>query len=599
MSTKFKKLGKRFFILLITVLIASGCSRADTSESIQAAIAEQTDIQILATSDLHGKFLPWDYLLDKESKSGSMTQLATAIREKRNDNTIVIDAGDTIQDNYAELFLDDDIHPMIEAMNYIGYDTWTTGNHEYNYGMDILKKVIRSQKAAPLAGNVYDQNGERLGKPYEIIERGGIRIAVIGMVTPYITKWDKTHLNGWKVTNPVEECEKLKPELEKQADVYIAAVHMGLEREHGVPGSGARELAEACPWLDVIIASHDHLAIEGERVGNVLIVENKNQAQTMSEIHLTVEKGESGCTVVDKTSKIIELNAYEPDAALTELLTPKHLHAIEESHKVIGRLEGGDLLPENEIQGIPSAAVQDTAWIDLILKTELYYSGADVAAAALTLPDTNFREGDIRKCDVAGIYKFINTLYSLRMSGSQLKTYMEWSAQYYQQYHEGDLTIGFNPDFRSFNYDMFAGITYEIDISKPAGERIVNLKWPDGKAVRDDDSFVIAVNNYRCNSLLLQPGIVFQQDDMPELLETDIHGSDIGGVREMITDYIIHVSGGVITPETDNNWRIVGNNWDEDLHKKAVEQINSGLIKNADEEGRIYAVTIQDLIYKK
>ena len=160
------------------------------------------DLQILATSDTHGKFDPWDYAANKADASGSVAQQATAIKENRTKTTLVVDAGDTIQANSAELFLNDDVHPMIAAQNAIGYDVYVTGNHEYNYGMATLEKVLSQQKAKVLTGNVYSPEGKPLADGYTIINKGGVKIGVIGMVTPNITRWDAKNLEGWTVTNP-------------------------------------------------------------------------------------------------------------------------------------------------------------------------------------------------------------------------------------------------------------------------------------------------------------------------------------------------------------------------------------------------------------
>lgn len=161
------------------------------------------------------------------------------------------------------------------------------------------------------------------------------------------------------------------------------------------------------------------------------------------------------------------------------------------------------------------------------------------------------------------------------MTGAQLKKYMEWTADYYNTYKRGDLTVSFNPEIRMYNYDMFQGVNYEINISKEPGKRIENLTWPDGTPVKDSDVFVIAVNNYRANSHLLAPGEIYDENDMPVLLEMDVRG-DIGGVRELIGDYIINVKGGVIEPKVDDNWKITGNNWNEELHAKAVQMLAAG-----------------------
>ena len=214
------------------------------------------DLQILATSDTHGKFDPWDYAANKADASGSVAQQATAIKQCRTRNTLVVDAGDTIQANSAELFLNDDLHPMVAAMNAIGYDIWTTGNHEYNYGMATLEKVLSQQKAKVLTGNVYSPEGKPLADGYTIIKKGTVKIGVIGMVTPNIIRWDAKNLEGWKVTNPVDESRKIIDKIKDQVDVLIGVMHMDTENEYGVYGSGVTDLANACPEFDVIVGGH-------------------------------------------------------------------------------------------------------------------------------------------------------------------------------------------------------------------------------------------------------------------------------------------------------------------------------------------------------
>lgn len=541
------------------------------------------DLQILATSDTHGKFDPWDYSANKADSSGSVAQQATAIKENRTSTTLVVDAGDTIQGNSAELFLTDELHPMVAAMNAIGYDIWVTGNHEYNYGMDITQKVIAQQKAKVLTGNVYSPEGKPLADGYTIINVKGAKIGVIGMCTPNITRWDAKNLTGWTVTNPVDECRKIIDEIKDKVDVIIGVMHMDPENEYGVAGSGVNDLANACPEFACIVAAHGHRRIAGDEVNGVLIVENKNAGATIADIHLNLKRHLNGkWTVESRSSELIECKEYEADPELVALLEEYDSRAKEDAVTVIGELRGGDLAPANETDNIPQPMVEDSALLDFINEVQLYYTGAKVAATAMTSMTSNIKEGTIRKCDMASIYTYQNTLYKLQMTGEQLRKFMEWSAGFYKTYQPGDLTIAFDESTRYYLYDAFAGVKYEIDVSKEDGNRIKNLTWPDGTPVKDDETFIVAVNNYRATTQLLSVSDIFAEgDELPQLLEIDVRG-DIGGVRELLGEYIRTVKGGVLTPEVDNNWKLIGNNWNQAHHDEAIALVNAGKILIAD-----------------
>ena len=537
------------------------------------------DLQILATSDTHGKFDPWDYAANKEDTSGSVAQQAAAIKQLRTPDTLVIDAGDTIQGNSSQLFLEDDIHPMVAAMNAIGYDIWVPGNHEYNYGMDVIQKVMAQQKAQVLTGNVYAPDGTPLANSYTILKKRDVRIGLIGMVTPNITRWDAVNLTGWTVTNPVDECRKVIDQIKDQVDVLIGVMHMDTENEYGVYGSGVTDLANACPEFDVIIAAHGHKEIPGEEINGVLVIENKNAGATMSDIHLQLHrKLDGGWKVASRSSESIQIKDYQADPELVALLAPYDERAKADAVIPIGELVGGNMAPDNEIENIPSPMVQDTALLDFINEVQLYYTGAQVSATAMTSMTGQMREGTIRKCDLTSIYTYENTLYKLQTNGAQLRDYMEWSAAFYKTWQPGDLTIAFDPDTRYYLYDAFAGVNYEIDISQEPGNRIRNLTWPDGTPVADTDSFAIAVNNYRATTQLLIAADIFTPGEaMPQLLEMDVRG-DLGGIRELLGEYIQTVKGGVIQPHVDNNWKLVGNNWDPAKHQQAVEMLRAGTL---------------------
>ena len=587
-------------VILIFISYARGPGRdaagkASSDMQSQAHAAEESveeqetrTVRIIATSDLHGKFCPWDYALNAESTSGSMAQLATAIAKYRTEDTILVDAGDTIQANSAEIFLgSEDVHPMVRAMNALKYDVWVTGNHEYNFGIDTIKKTIADLNCKALTGNVYDRDGKPIADGYTILEQNGVRIAVIGMVTPNIARWDASNLQGCNVTDPLEETRKIIDNIKGKYDVLVGVFHMGIENEYGLANSGVRDVLTKCPEFDVMVSSHEHTLIPSMDINGVLVVQNKFQAQTMSVIDLTLEKGSKnvksadtdrkseGWKLTSKSAESVTIADYEADPAMMELLAEYDAQAREDAEEVIGRLEGGSLVPEgtesenaergssdsnnpeNGSEPIPAALTQDTALIDLINIVQMHYTGAAVSASALSGEGTNLKPGDIRKCDTAQIYKFSNTLYKLHMNGAQLKKYMERSTGYFKTAEPGDTAVSINEDFPTYNYYMFAGVNYEVNLSREPGSRIENLTWPDGTPVRDEDEFDIAVNNYCANSQLLVPGVIYEDgEQLPVLMEMDVHG-EIGGIRELILDYIRNVKGGVIHPECDQNWKIV------------------------------------------
>lgn len=572
-----KKITRRTFLQAAGVSAAAAAVAGGAPAASACLWPLQMDLQILATSDTHGRFLPWDYAANKADTSGSVAQQAAAIAQRRTPSTIVVDAGDTIQGNSAELFLQDEMHPMSAGMNAIGYDVWVTGNHEFNFGMDTLKRVIAQQKAKVLVGNVYAPDGTPLADGYTILNKQGVKVGVIGMVTPNITRWDSKNLEGWTVTNPVDECRKLTKQLRDQVDVLLGVMHMDPESEYGVYGSGARDLAEACPEFDVIVAAHGHRSVPGEMINGVLVVENSGNASTLSEIHLQLKrKWDGGWSIDQRTSEIVSMKDLPADAALSQQLAGYDARAKADAETLIGELRGGNMAPENDVVNIPQPMVQDTALLDFINEVQMYYTGAKVSATALTSMTSQMKEGPIRKCDTASIYTYQNTLYKLEMNGAQLRSFMEWSAGFFKTWVPGDLTVAFDPSTRYYLYDAFEGVNYEIDVSQEPGGRIRNLTWPDGSPVRDEEVFTVAVNNYRATTQLLIAADIFAPGEpLPKLLEIDVRG-DLGGIRELLGEYIRTVKGGVIQPKVNNNWKLVGTNWDEAKRAQALKLLAEG-----------------------
>lgn len=592
---------KKLIALLILALALNCAAIPVFAETADAP--ERVELQIISTSDGHGKFLPYDYALNAPDPSGSLSQTSTAFNELKNENTVLVDVGDTIQGNSAELFIHDPIHPMVRAQNLMGYDAWVLGNHEFNYGMDVVKDVIGQHECNVLCGNVYYSDGNCIADHYVILERAGVKIGLIGMVTPNIVKWDKANLDaaGATVTDPVEEIRAVVDEIKDQVDVLIAACHMDCENEYGLEDSGVYDLADKVPELDLILAAHGHKKIEGIYRNDVLITENSDVGKTLSLITITMEKDAEGkFHVADRASVSYDMKDYDEDPKISEdeIILDADARAKADATTVIAQLTNDCLSPADEIPGITQAKLQDTALIRLINDVQMYYTGASISGAALFVDSANMYKGDIKKCDMALIYKYTNTLYKVRMTGRQLLKWMEWSYNYINTFNEGDLTISFNPDIRGYNYDMFSGVKYEVDISQPAGSRIKNLTLADGTPLDMEEKYDVAVNNYRANSQLLSYGEIYTEEDgLPELLEIDVRG-DLGGVRELIGDYIVNVKGvkgedGAVSftvedvTDENANWKLTGYSWDEAKHARVAELVKDGTMSLINsEDGR-------------
>lgn len=569
------------------------------------SFAETVKIQLLATSDIHGKFMPYEYSTVSESKKGSTVQLATLVKQLRegNKNTILIDNGDAIQDNSHEIFLNDSITPIIESMNYMGYDTFTAGNHEFNFGMDTLNKTLKPFKGSFLVANLYDKNGKRVFEPYKIIEKDDVKVAIIGVVTPHIKKWDADNLKDYIATNPVEEVAKVISEIGDKADVFVVSAHMQFEPEFG-EGDSARELALSNPQIDIVIAGHEH-AVKLERLpSGTILIEPGKWAEQLAKIDITVNKVDNKFVIANRETDIqaenIPVKNSEPDIELVSKLEPFHKKALDDAATVIGELAGGALVRPNDIPGIPVSQLEPTALIQLINEVQIYYTKADISTAAVLREDANVLEGPIKKSDIAMIYKYDNTLRSYKMNGAQLKKYMEWSAAFYNQFKSGDLTISFNPEVRGYNYDIFSGITYDINISKPVGSRIQNLRKKNGKPVKDTDTFIVAVNDYRGKSTFTsEKDGLFKPGEVELVQDLFLTMGDKARIRELIKDYIVNVKGGVITPEFNKNWKITGYNWDSELHNKVINYVSQGkLVIPGPDDKRVIntkSITTEDL----
>lgn len=565
-----------------------------------------TKITILQTSDMHGRIYPHDYALDSEDSDAGFAKIKTVIDKERalDPDAILIDCGDTVQDNSAELFNELPVHPMIHAMNLLKYDIWTLGNHEFNFDISFLNRNIKAFKGDVLAANIYRAGTtKRWVLPYKLFDKKGVRVAVIGMIPPAVPTWESAtpqHFEGLTFTDPTEETRKVLDELSGKYDVLVGAYHIGPDGEYGY--AGLKEIAAKFPEFDVIFAGHAHAKFN-EKINGVSIIEPGSYGWALAKAQIEVVKENDSFKVTSVETVQIETKEVAADPDILNQFKVIHKKSVEDANLMVGKIskdfiEKVDYITgKDEVTTMPTSQLFDSAIIDLINDVQLYFTGADVSSAALFNFGSNLKAGDFKKKDVAYIYKYPNTLIGVNITGENLKKYMEWSAAYYNTYKPGDLTISFNETIRGYNYDMFSGLAYEIDVSQEAGNRVININI-NGGPLDLGKTYKLAVNNYRFGTLL-KLGLVADSDKYYDsvAMYTDVPD---GRIRDLIIKYTKEVKNGTLDPSVDNNWRLVGFSIDKTKQEKAFEMIRNGNVSiPTSEDGRtlnIKSITMADLI---
>lgn len=576
----------------IRKLLLAACVSATLTGTIPAAVAwaaadDTVTVTILGTSDVHGRFMPWDYATDREDRSGSMVQLSTMIRQIRaeNPNTILIDCGDAIQDNSVEQFNTGKAQPMVTAMNSMGYDVWNMGNHEFNFGLDVLRHVTKQFRGKVLCGNVYWDSGKRFMPAAAVVKRGRIRVGIIGMDTPLIAEFEKNsdHLKGVVVKNPKDETRKAIAELNGKADVLVGVMHMGVDNENDIPDTGVTDIAAACPELAAIVAGHMHRNVSSKTIHGVLVSEPYKYGQALTRIDLTFRKENGRFVLTDKKAQTLPVGKIAADESLIKELAPFHEKARAAANEQIGEVTGMNMVPEDSMPGISEVQVADTPLTNFFNEVQLYYSGADVVSVIISRDNAQQAVGPIRRKDIAFNYQYTGgetTVYEV--TGRDLKDYMEWAAAYFNQKQPGDIAPSYNPARRASKYstnDIFGGVTYEIDLTQPAGSRIKNLRLKkSGKLIGDADKLKLGMNAYRMNQLIAKGGAL-EGRQFPELWTSlKAFGETDGTIRNMAICYIREVKKGRIDVKPVHDWKITGFDRDSAAYKKAAQQRKNGTL---------------------
>lgn len=579
---------KKLLSLVVAFMLVLGIVIAPTSSFAEG---ENVNITVIGTTDLHANIYNYSYEDGKEVDNLGMAKVYSVIQKIReeNPNTLLIDNGDTIQGT----ILSDDLYntnldlknPVIDVMNFMKYDSMTLGNHEFNFGLKLIDKMVEEAEFPLLAANAtYKKDGSYLVKPYIIKEVAGIKVGILGLTNPNIPKWDGSKVTNLDFDTPLKSTEKHIKEMKAEGvDLIILSTHMGYESEYG--GDGADEVIAEFPEIAAVITGHAHVT-ENQKVGNTLVGAAKYAGAQVVRFDFELAKVNDVWTVANSTVGVIDVKEYAASEELKEYAKESHDNTLEFLKEVIGTVSE-DFAPPSEIPGIPEAQIIDTGVIDLINDVQIKYTGADIAAAALFSPTSNLRTGDITYASIFEIYKYPNTLVGIEVTGAELKAYMEWSATYYNTYSPGDINLSFNPNIRGYNYDMFQGVEYKVDVTKPAGERIVDLKFK-GETVKETDTFKLGINNYRYGGL----------KNMGIISGSPYFESDPKSLRSFIADYIKENTP--IAPVVDNNWEVIGTDFSHPLKTYLIDEIKAGRLElPVSEDGRSYnakAINADDMI---
>lgn len=542
--------------------------------AINTAMAQEVNIKILGTSDIHGRVVPWSYGADVEDKSGSYAQIATYVKDvrKNNKNVILVDVGDAIQDNQVDVFAKDKKyykdHPIPKVLNEMKYDVFVLGNHEFNFGMKALDEILKDIKAKKLTANFYyKKNDKRYIDATTIIEKDGVKLGIIGLSTPMSAKFeeDTGNLKDMKFTSPTEEArtqvDKLKA---KGVDAIIVIAHMGIENENKIPDTGMRDVINAVDGIDVVIAGHMHKDVPSETIKNTLITEPHRYGTVVSEVDLTFDiNDKKEVKLVKKESKTVPVKELEADKKIAEIYKPYHEKLRELNNVVIGQTEN-EMVPQETKHGVSAAFSKDTGLSSFINDVEQHYSGADVVTFSFDHQKARMNKGDIKKKDIIFNYRYAGgdvTVYE--MTGKQLKEYMEWSANYFDTIQPGDTEYRYNAERKKskyVTYDIFGGVNYKIDLRNPQGSKIVDLTLADGKPIMDDMKLKVGMNSYRFAQLNGKGGI-WEGQQIPVLWESKVAmGREKGTIQNMMIDYITNVKKGKIDGQSHNRWEIIGLN---------------------------------------
>lgn len=568
-----------FLISLITLLgMGQGHLNASNNE-------ETITLKFVETSDVHGCYFPYDFIQNKQMR-GSLARVSSYVKEEREvygDNLILMDNGDILQGQpvaYYYNYMDTTfVHVCAAMLNYMRYDVGNMGNHDVETGHAVYDRWVSQCDFPILGANIVDvKTGKPYLKPYEVLERNGVKVVVLGMITPAVPSWLPEQLwSGLRFESMKACAEKWVKEIREKEhpDILIGLFHAGPEgnRLDNVIENESAEVARNVPGFDVIFMGHDHTRWN-ERVANVkgdsvLLIDPANTAKVVSEVTFTVKKRDGKVVSKQAEGKLVSMDDYAANPDFMNTFQGAYEATMDFVSRRIGRIE--------HTISSKDAFFGPSAFIDLIHQLQLDITGADISFCAPLSAYAEIQKGDICVSDMFNLYKFENMLYTMLLSGKEVKDFLEMSYDLWvnQMTSPDDHLLLLNEKdngfgrFRnpSFNFDSAAGIIYTVDVTKPYGKRIAIERMADGKPFEMDKQYRVAVNSYRGNGGgdLLTKGAGIPK---AELAKRIVFSTD-KDLRYYLMKRIEEVK--VLNPAPLNQWRFIPEKWTEPAAKRDYE----------------------------
>lgn len=562
---------KRYFLLSV-VFVSSLIT-------IHAAGSKTVTLQIIESSDVHGCFFPWDFI-NKRPMNGSMARLSTYVnrtRKQNPDGVILLENGDILQGqpiNYYYNFIATNKQNIAaQVTNHMQYDVQNWGNHDVEPGHEVYDKWDGEVQCPVLGANIIDKKtGKPYLKPYVIIERQGVRVAIIGMLTAAIPNWLPEKIwSGLEFHDMVSASREWINYVQKneKPDVIIGLFHSGREGGITTPDyveNVSLQIAREVPGFDAVMCGHDHSKfcemVKNVNGKDVLVINPANNAQYASEATVTIEK--KGNKIISKkiTGRLVDLRQEAVDEQFQSHFQSEIDEVKSWAERKIGTIE--------ETITTRDCFFGSSAFTDLIHNLQLQLTDADISISAPLTFNATLQKGDITVSDMFKLYKFENALYTMRLSGREVRLLLEMSYDLWvnTMTSPDDHIMMLNDNTRgnnerngfknlTFNFDSAAGIDYVVDVTKPDGQKVQILQMTNGEPFDEDHIYNVALNSYRGNGggELLTKGAGIPKEE----LESRIISRTDRDQRYYLMQEIERLK--TIAPKPNNNWRFVPDEW--------------------------------------